>query len=137
MTRTHPTASATLLATLRRWLGRVCGIGGASADALELRGMSDHELSDLGIGRSEIQEWSRRSEPTDRHGTRERAPLHGHADRRLDSARAGAEQRQHDGLERLGFRLVAGGQGAGLRGRQPGPVDHVVLGMERRAQVNV
>jgi len=137
MTRPHATASIRLLATLHRWWGRVCGTGTASADALELRGMSDHELNDLGIGRSEIQEWSRRSAPTDRHGTRERAPLCGHADRRLDSARAHAEHRQHDGLERLGLGLVAGGQGTGLRGRQPGPVDHVVLGMTRQAHVTV
>ena len=100
MTRPHATASIPLLATLHRWWGRVCGTGTASADALELRGMSDHELNDLGIGRSEIQEWSRQRSPTARPGTTERTVLRKLADGRL--APANVEHRQHDGLERLG-----------------------------------
>lgn len=65
MTRSPTAASTPWFATLRRWIGRVFGTGAASLDALELRGMSDHELKDLGIGRSEVQEWSRRRRPTD------------------------------------------------------------------------
>ncbi|NHN21654.1 DUF1127 domain-containing protein, partial [Bacillus amyloliquefaciens] len=72
MTRPHDATAPTLLALLRRWLGRVRGTGAASADALELRGMSDHELNDLGIGRSEVQEWSRRKSPGARPGATER-----------------------------------------------------------------
>ena len=34
----------------------------------ELQGMSDHELMDLGLGRSESPEWLRRSEATARSG---------------------------------------------------------------------
>lgn len=137
MTRPQPTASTSLLASLRRWLGRVCGAGGASADARELRGMSDHELKDLGIGRSEIQEWSRRRAPIARPGIHERASLPGRADGRCTSARADAEHRQHDGLERLGLGRFAGSQHGGLRRRHPGAIDHVVLGMKRRGHVNV
>lgn len=103
MTRPHDAASPTLLARLRRWLGRARGTGNISADTLELRGMSDHELNDLGIGRSEIQAWSRRGSPHARPGTTERAVLRRLADGRCDLARTNAEHRQHDGLERLGF----------------------------------
>lgn len=38
----------------------------------EIRGMSDHELKDLGLGRSEVQEWLRRRTPSARHGTEAR-----------------------------------------------------------------
>lgn len=75
MTRPHDAAAPTLLALLRRWLGRVRGTGGTSVDTLELRGMSDHELNDLGIGRSEVQAWSRRRSPNARPGTPERPLL--------------------------------------------------------------
>ena len=34
----------------------------------EIRGMSDHELKDLGLGRSEVQAWLRRRAPSARHG---------------------------------------------------------------------
>jgi uncharacterized protein YjiS (DUF1127 family) len=100
MTRPHDAASPTLLALLRRWLSRVRGTGAASADTLELRGMSDHELNDLGIGRSEVQEWSRRRSPSAHPGTTERTLLRKLTDGRL--APANVEHRQHDGLERLG-----------------------------------
>jgi len=102
MIRPHDATATTLLALMRRWLGRVRGTGAASADTLELRGMSDHQLKDLGIGRSEIQEWSRRRSPNDRPGTTERALLRRLADGRFDLAPANVEHRQHDGLERLG-----------------------------------
>mgnify|MGYP000374333224 CR=1 FL=1 len=101
MTRPHDATAPTLLALLRRWLGRVRGTGAASADALELRGMSDHELNDLGIGRSEVQEWSRRKSPGARPGATERKLLRQLADGRFDLAPANLEHRQHDGLERL------------------------------------
>lgn len=39
---------------------------------VEIRGMSDHELKDLGLGRSEVQEWLRRRTPSERHGTEAR-----------------------------------------------------------------
>lgn len=135
MTRTHTTASTTLLATLRRWLGRVCGTGAASADALELRGMSDHELNDLGIGRSEIQEWSRRRAPNDRPGTHDGAP-HRHANGQCELARADAEHRQYDGRQCRGDRLLASGQRTGLSGRQPAGMGHVFLGMKGSGHVN-
>lgn len=73
MTPSPATTRSTLLATLRRWAGRVLGNGARSHDALELQGMSDHELKDLGIGRSEVQEWSRRRVPDTRPGTPEPA----------------------------------------------------------------
>src|SRR5689334_5905455 len=85
MTRPHAAAAAaapSLLALLRRWLSRVRGTGAASGDTLELRGMSDHELNDLGIGRSEVQEWSRRRTPIARPGTTERTSLRKLADGR-------------------------------------------------------
>jgi len=88
MTRPHDTAAPTLLALLRRWLGRARGTGAASADTLELRGMSDHELKDLGIGRSEVQEWSRRRSPSARPGTTEHTLLRNLADGRFDLAPA-------------------------------------------------
>ena len=102
MTRPHDAASSTLLAVLRRWLGRVRGTGAASVDTLELRGMSDHELNDLGIGRSEVQAWSRRRSPNARPGTTERTLLRKLADGRFDLAPAHVEHRHHDRLERLG-----------------------------------
>jgi len=49
--------SFSLLTALRRWVGRVFA---ARHQRLELHRMSDSELKDLGIGRSEVQEWSRR-----------------------------------------------------------------------------
>ena len=69
----HPTARVpfALLVVLRRWAGRLRGSVAASNDALELRAMSDHELKDLGIGRSEVPEWSRRPVPAARPGTSE------------------------------------------------------------------
>lgn len=100
MTCPHDATSSNLLALLRRWLGRVRGTDTASADALELRGMSDHELNDLGIGRSEVQGWSRRRSPSARPGATERTLLRRLADGRL--APANVEHRQHDGLERFG-----------------------------------
>lgn len=43
-----------LAASFQRWAGRRL-IGQQQAHArLELKGMSDHELNDLGIGRSEV-----------------------------------------------------------------------------------
>ena len=100
MTRPHDATAPTLLALLRRWLGRARGAGAASADALELRGMSDHELNDLGIGRSEVQGWSRRRSASARPGPTERTLLRRLADDR--PAPANVEHRQHDRLERLG-----------------------------------
>ncbi|MGJ7492588.1 DUF1127 domain-containing protein [Variovorax sp. ZT4R33] len=136
MTRSPTVASTPWFATLRRWIGRLCGTGTASADARDLRGMSDHELKDLGIGRSEIQEWSRRRAPTDHPGTRERAPLRGSAEGRCDSVRADAEHRQHDGRQRQGDRLLASGQCTGLRSRQPAGMEHVFLGMKGSGHMN-
>ena len=54
---------STLLAALRRWADRLRGSAAASNDVRELHAMSDHELKDLGIGRSEVAEWSRRRSP--------------------------------------------------------------------------
>lgn len=44
-----------LIHALRGWRRRVTKHRRAGNDALQLRGMSDHELCDLGIGRSEVQ----------------------------------------------------------------------------------
>ena len=73
---TDPSASASphllnLLTMLRRCAARLRGNTATSQEALELRGMSDHELKDLGIGRSEIQEWSRRRIPAAHPGKSE------------------------------------------------------------------
>ena len=48
---------------------------------IEMRGMSDHELKDLGLGRSEVQEWLRRSGTSPRAGTdtATEAPMRGGA----------------------------------------------------------
>ena len=51
---------ATVLAALRRWIGEVVAAKRRAAQRLELAGMSERELRDLGIGRSEVPEWSRR-----------------------------------------------------------------------------
>ncbi len=60
-----PSSSFTLLTALRRWAS---GIVAARHQRLELARMSDRELNDLGIGRSEVQEWSRRRVPATRAG---------------------------------------------------------------------
>ena len=51
--------SSALLARLRRWVERRRDAATERCDVLALRGMSDRELNDLGIGRCEIQAWSR------------------------------------------------------------------------------
>ncbi|MFM9927444.1 DUF1127 domain-containing protein [Variovorax sp. H27-G14] len=43
-----------LIHALRGWRRRVVSEHRARADLRHLRGMSDHELRDLGIGRSEV-----------------------------------------------------------------------------------
>ena len=58
-------SSLTLLTALRRW---ACDRAAARHQRLELARMSDRELKDLGIGRSEVQEWSRRRVPVPRAG---------------------------------------------------------------------
>jgi hypothetical protein len=136
MTRPTITVSSRLLALLRRGVGRVCGTAAASHDTLELRGMSDHELKDLGIGRSEVPEWSRRRAPTTRPGTLERAPLRERSDGRRDLTRTDAEHRQHDGRQHLGRRLFAGDERAGLRGRQAAGMEHVLVGMKGCGHAN-
>lgn len=136
MTRPTTATSSPLLALLRRWAGRVCGAATSSHDALELRGMSDHELKDLGIGRSEVQEWSRRRPPATRPGTHERAPLRERAGSWRDLARTDAEHRQHDGRQHLGRRLLAGDERAGLRGRQAAGMEHVLVGMKGCGHTN-
>lgn len=71
---TRPTAarpSSALLAGLRRWVARRRAAAIERRDVLALRGMSDRELNDLGIGRCEIQEWSRRRPLSARPGTPE------------------------------------------------------------------
>lgn len=45
-----------LIHALRGWRRRVVNNHRARADMLHLAGMSDHELRDLGIGRSEVPE---------------------------------------------------------------------------------
>lgn len=56
-----PTTSASMWAPLRRWWARRVEARRCASDRLAVSAMSDHELADLGIGRSEIAEWSRRS----------------------------------------------------------------------------
>ena len=60
-----PSSSFSLLAALRHWAS---GRAAARHQRLELARMSDRELNDLGIGRSEVQEWSRRRVPAMRAG---------------------------------------------------------------------
>ena len=60
-----PASSITLLVALQGWArDRVA----AQHQRLELAHMSDRELTDLGIGRSEVAAWSRRSVQTARVG---------------------------------------------------------------------
>lgn len=51
---------ATVLAALRRWIGQALTARQRAHQRLELGAMSERELRDLGIGRSEVPEWSRR-----------------------------------------------------------------------------
>lgn len=78
MTRPPATRpSSALLARLRRWVQCRRDAATERHDVLALRGMSDRELNDLGIGRCEIQAWSRRRPMGARPGTpepREEAP---------------------------------------------------------------
>jgi len=48
---------------LRGWRRRAAQRRRADADALQLAGMSEHELRDLGVGRSELPELARRTWP--------------------------------------------------------------------------
>ncbi len=55
MTATKPSSfHRRLIHALRGWRRRVVNERRARADLRQLRGMSDHELRDLGIGRSEV-----------------------------------------------------------------------------------
>lgn len=49
-----PSFHQRLIHALRGWRRRVMGSRRARADGRHLRGMSEHELRDLGIGRSEV-----------------------------------------------------------------------------------
>lgn len=83
--------SSALLARLRRWVERRRATAMERRDMLALRGMSDRELNDLGIGRCEIQEWSRSRPMSARPGpgdAREDAPQAGRA--ASDAASGGA-----------------------------------------------
>ncbi|RYZ12429.1 MAG: DUF1127 domain-containing protein [Comamonadaceae bacterium] len=81
-----PTTSASVWALLRRWWARRAEARRCANDRLALSAMSDHELADLGIGRSEFVEWSRRSpsipgdpERAARGVSPSAAPMHGDA----------------------------------------------------------
>lgn len=62
------TSSSNLLSALRQWAGRLRAARQRTHQRLDLARMSDAELKDLGIGRSEVQEWSRRCGPDTRSG---------------------------------------------------------------------
>jgi len=53
---THSPFHQRLMHALRSWRRRAAEQRRARADSRHLAGMSDHELRDLGIGRSEVQE---------------------------------------------------------------------------------
>jgi uncharacterized protein YjiS (DUF1127 family) len=55
-TLTHTPFPQRLMHALRRWRDRAAERSRQHADAGHLAGMSDHDLRDLGIGRSEVQE---------------------------------------------------------------------------------
>lgn len=98
---TRPSAarpSSALLAGLRRWVARRRAAAIERRDVLALRGMSDRELNDLGIGRSEIQEWSRGRPPSARPGT-EAAPQAGRvaSDGEPSTSSAGAASASSNG----------------------------------------
>ncbi len=59
---------ATLGSALRRMAARLAATRLHAHQRFEIRGMSDHELKDLGLGRSEVQEWLRRPAPGVRRG---------------------------------------------------------------------
>ncbi len=60
---------SSLRSALRRIADRVRAARARSHQRLELQGMSDRELMDLGLGRSEVQAYLRRSTPSARHGS--------------------------------------------------------------------
>lgn len=72
MRNAKPSSSAPssffLLAALRQWAGRLRATRRQAHQRLALSHMSDAELKDLGIGRSEVQEWLRRRVPETRSG---------------------------------------------------------------------
>ncbi|WP_198087220.1 DUF1127 domain-containing protein [Variovorax sp. E3] len=60
MERSFPALlSALSLAVLRWWFARMRARRERTRQRLSLRQMSDQELNDLGIGRSEIEAWVR------------------------------------------------------------------------------
>ncbi len=61
--------SGAFRSALRRMAARLVAARRHAHQRFEIRGMSDHELKDLGLGRSEVQEWLRRPAPTARRGT--------------------------------------------------------------------
>jgi len=63
MSTQKPLSFTTLLSALPRFAQRAMASLRQSHSHLELAGMSDRELQDLGIGRSEVPEWSRRRAP--------------------------------------------------------------------------
>lgn len=65
-------SSFSLRSALRRLAASVHARRQQAHQRIELRGMSDHELMDLGLGRSEVQEWLRRSATAPRAGTEAR-----------------------------------------------------------------
>jgi uncharacterized protein YjiS (DUF1127 family) len=58
---THSPFHQRLMHALRSWRRRAAQQRRARVDSRHLAGMSDHELSDLGIGRSEVRELIDRS----------------------------------------------------------------------------
>ena len=58
---THSPFRQRLMHALRSWRRRAAQQRRSRADSQHLAGMSDHELSDLGIGRSEVQQFLDRS----------------------------------------------------------------------------
>jgi len=52
---THSPFHQRLMHALRSWRRRAAERRRSRADTLHLAGMSDHELRDLGIGRSQVQ----------------------------------------------------------------------------------
>ncbi len=59
---------STFRSALRRMAARRVAARHHAHQRFEIRGMSDHELKDLGLGRSEVQEWLRRPAPGVRRG---------------------------------------------------------------------
>jgi len=136
MTRSNTIVPSRMLAALGRWSNRVYGIVARSNDMRELQAMSDHALKDLGIGRSEVQAWSRRRATAARHGTPEHSMLRERPDAGCDSTRRNAEHRQHDGRQHLRRGLFAGNERVGLRGRQAAGMEHVLVGMKGCGHTN-